>query len=271
MIRLLRLPALSLLSLLVAAPAYAATCGNDGTSFQLWLSAFKREAAGDGISPRALSALDGVDYDRSVVSLDRTQSRTFKQSFEQFASTRVTQGRLSRAQSLMRQHAGLLKRIEGQYGVPAPVLVAIWGLETDFGANMGKHNALRALATLAYDCRRSEFFTNQLLSALRILSRGDLSPDEMRGAWAGELGQTQFLPTSYEKFAVDFDGNGRRDLIRSTADVLASTANYLRGYGWRAGAGWNEGEPNYAVLREWNKSQVYAKTIGLFASRLGPT
>jgi lytic murein transglycosylase len=252
-------------------PATAAPCGSDGAGFQAWLSAFSREAAGEGISPRALSALAGIEYDRSVVSLDRRQGGTFKQSFEQFASTRVTAGRIARAQSLMRQHAALLKRIEGQYGVPAPILVAIWGLETDFGANMGKHNALRALATLAYDCRRSEFFTGQLLSALRILSRGDLSAGEMRGAWAGELGQTQFLPTSYEKFAVDFDGDGRRDLIRSTADVLASTANYLRGYGWRAGAGWDEGEPNYAVLREWNKSQVYARTIGLFASRLGPT
>jgi len=268
MIRLLSLPALSLVAALSTS---AAPCGNDGAGFQAWLSAFSREAASDGISSRALAALNGLDYDRSVVSLDRRQGGTFKQSFEQFASTRVTQGRISRGQSLMRQHAALLKRIEGQYGVPAPVLVAIWGLETDFGANMGKHNALRALATLAYDCRRSEFFTRELRSALQLVARGDLSVAEMRGAWAGELGQTQFLPSSYEKFAVDYDGNGRRDLIRSTPDVLASTANYLRGYGWRSGAGWNEGEPNYAVLREWNRSQVYAKTIGLLASRLGPT
>jgi lytic murein transglycosylase len=271
MIRLPCLPALPLLILLTANPVHAAPCGNDGAGFQAWLSSFTRSASADGVSARALAALDGLEYDRSVVSLDRRQGGTFKQSFEQFSSTRVTQGRISRGQALMRQHAGLLKRIEGQYGVPAPVLVAIWGLETDFGANMGKHNALRALATLAYDCRRSEFFTRELRSALQILSRGDLSAGEMRGAWAGELGQTQFLPSSYEKFAVDYDGNGRRDLIRSTADVLASTANYLRGYGWRAGAGWNEGEPNHAVLREWNKSQVYAKTIGLLASRLDPT
>ena len=271
MIRLLRLPALSLLVTLSAHPARAAPCGNDGAGFQAWLSAFTREAAADGVSGRVLAALNGLDYDRSVVSLDRRQGGTFKQSFERFASTRVTQGRIARGQSLMRQHAALLKRIEGQYGIPAPILVAIWGLETDFGANMGKHNALRALATLAYDCRRSEFFTRELRSALQILARGDLSAAEMRGAWAGELGQTQFLPSSYEKFAVDFDGNGRRDLIRSTHDVLASTANYLRSYGWRTGAGWNEGEPNFAVLREWNKSQVYAKTIGLLASRLGPT
>jgi lytic murein transglycosylase len=249
-------------------PAAAARCGNDGSGFQTWLSAFEREAAASGISPRAIAALDGLSYDQSVVSLDRRQGRTFKQSFEQFAATRVTQGRVQRGRGLMQRHGALLSRIEQQFGVPGEVVVAIWALETDFGANMGKHNALRALATLAYDCRRSEFFTGQLLDALRIVGRGDLSASEMRGAWAGELGQTQFLPSSYMKFAVDFDGNGRRDLIRSTADVLASTANYLRGYGWRAGAGWDEGEPNHAVLREWNRSQVYAKTIALLANRL---
>ena len=251
-----------------SAPALAATCGNDGAGFPAWLPAFQREAAAQGISPRAVAALDGLSYDRSVVSLDRRQGATFKQSFEQFAGTRVTQPRIQRGRQLLRQHAALLGRIEKQFGVPPPVVVAIWGLETDFGANMGKHNALRALATLAYDCRRSEFFARELIEALRIVERGDLGVDDMRGAWAGELGQTQFLPSSYTKFAVDFDGNGRRDLIRSTADVLASTANYLRGYGWRAGAGWDEGEPNHAVLREWNRSQVYAKTIALFATRL---
>jgi lytic murein transglycosylase len=248
--------------------ALAATCGNDGAGFQAWRAAFEREAATAGIAPRAIAALDGLSYDQSVVSLDRRQGRTFKQSFENFAATRVTQARIQRGRGLIQRHGALLNRIEQQFGVPAEVVVAIWGLETDFGANMGKHNALRALATLAYDCRRSEFFTGQLLDALRIIARGDLSPGEMRGAWAGELGQTQFLPSSYVKFAVDFDGNGRRDLIRSTADVLASTANYLRGYGWRAGAGWDEGEPNHPVLREWNRSQVYAKTIALLANRL---
>jgi lytic murein transglycosylase len=165
----------------------------------------------------------------------------------------------------------LLNRIEQQFGVPAEVVVAIWGLETDFGANMGKHNALRALATLAYDCRRSEFFTGQLLDALRIIARGDLSPGEMRGAWAGELGQTQFLPSSYLKFAVDFDGNGRRDLIRSVPDVLASTANYLKSYGWQRGQPWTEGSANFAVLKEWNKAAVYQRTIALFAARLAET
>ena len=122
--------------------------------------------------------------------------------------------------------------------------------------------------TLAHDCRRTERFQNELISALKILDRGDLTLSEMRGAWAGELGQTQFLPSSYLKYAVDFDGNGKRDLIRSVPDVLASTANYLRGYGWQRGGSWQEGSANFNVLKEWNKSSVYQKTISYFATQL---
>jgi membrane-bound lytic murein transglycosylase B len=151
------------------------------------------------------------------------------------------------------------------------VIVAIWGLETDFGTGTGRRPAIPALATLAHDCRRSAMFQAELMAALRIIDRGDLSPAEMRGAWAGELGQTQFLPSSYLKFAVDFDGNGRRDLIRSVPDALASTANYLKGYGWQRAGPWTEGTPNFAVLREWNKAAVYQKTIALFATRLEPS
>jgi lytic murein transglycosylase len=168
----------------------------------------------------------------------------------------------------MKQYARVFDRIEQQFGVPASILVAIWGLETDFGANSGKVPTIRALATLAYDCRRSAMFTAELLDALRIVERGDMSPSEMRGAWAGEIGQTQFMPSSYIKFAVDYDGNGRRDLIRSVPDVLASTANYLQGYGWQPGQPWTEGSANFAVIQQWNKSEVYSKTVAYFATRL---
>src|SRR5205814_6953926 len=120
----------------------------------------------------------------------------------------------------------------------------------------------------AYDCRRPEKFRPELFDALRIVARGDMSAAEMRGAWAGEIGQTQFMPSSYLKFAVDYDGNGRRDLIRSVPDVLASTANYLKGYGWRRGESWIAGSHNFEVLLQWNKSQVYSKTIAYFATRL---
>src|SRR5947199_8772855 len=126
---------------------------------------------------------------------------------------------------MLKRYGSILEQIEEHFGVPGPVLVAIWGLETDFGVNQGRFSTIRSLATLAYDCRRAEKFRAELLDALRIADRGDMSANEMRGAWAGELGQTQFLPSSYMKFAVDFDGNGHRDLIHSSPDALASTAN----------------------------------------------
>ena len=176
--------------------------------------------------------------------------------------------RLTRGANMMKQYGSVLGRIEQSYGVPGEVLVAIWGLETDFGVNTGKFATLRSLATLAYDCRRSEMFRAELMDALRIVERGDLAASEMRGAWAGEIGQTQFMPSSYLKFAVDFDGNGRRDLLRSAPDVLASTANYLASYGWQRGKDWEAGSPNFVVIQQWNKSEVYAKTIAYFASQL---
>ncbi|WP_029348899.1 lytic murein transglycosylase [Bosea sp. 117] len=253
----------TLLLSLLAAPAFAAQCGNDASGFNAWLAAFRQEAAGQGISPSALRALDGVGYDTGVIRLDRNQKH-FSVSFEQFVANRVGAGRVNKARSLMKSQAALLSRIEQQYGVPGSVLVAIWGMETDFGANQGSKPIFGSLATLAYDCRRSAFFTGQLLDALRVYQRGDLSLGEMRGAWAGELGQTQFMPTSYYRFAVDFDGNGRRDLIRSVPDVLASTANYLRGYGWSGKSPAN----NMGALAGWNKAGVYQKAIVYFASKL---
>ena len=176
--------------------------------------------------------------------------------------------RLARGANMLKQYGSVLARIEQTYGVPGEVLVAIWGLETDFGVNIGKFPTLRSLATLAYDCRRADLFKAELMDALRIIERGDIAPQDMRGAWAGEIGQTQFMPSSYIKFAVDFDGNGRRDLLRSAPDVLASTANFLSSYGWQRGKDWEPGSANFAVIQQWNKSEVYAKTIGYFATQL---
>jgi lytic murein transglycosylase len=245
--------------------ARAATC-NDPSGFPAWIDGIRREAAAQGISPRGLAALDGVAYDAGVVSRDRRQG-VFRQSFEQFAG-RMVPPRLPRGAQMMTRHAALLARIERDYGVPGAVVVAIWGLETDFGADIGRFPTIRALATLAYDCRRPEKFRPELFDALRIVARGDMSAAEMRGAWAGEIGQTQFMPSSYLKFAVDYDGNGRRDLVRSVPDALASTANYLRGYGWQRGAPYGPGSPNFEVILAWNKAQVYARTIAYFAERL---
>ncbi len=256
---------LALAATLLASPALAATC--EQGSFESWLETFKREAAAQGISqPTLAAALDGVSYDQRVIALDRGQ-KVFKQTFEEF-SGRMVPPRLAKAKEKLLAHARVLDRIEQQFGVPGAIVVAIWGLESDFGANIGKLPVFGSLATLAYDCRRTALFEAELIDALRIVERGDLSPAEMRGAWAGEMGQTQFMPSSYVKYAVDFDGNGKRDLLRSASDVLASTANYLRGYGWRRGEPWGEGSANFQVLLQWNKSEVYTRTVAYFASRL---
>nr|WP_245276415.1 lytic murein transglycosylase [Methylocapsa aurea] len=248
------------------APLHAATC-RDPAGFEAWLASFKREAAAQGISESAISALDGIAYDPSIVSKDHGQ-HVFRQSFEQFSARMVNSYRLRKGASLIKQYASTFNRIEQTYGVPAAIIVAIWGLETDFGAVNGDVPTLRALATLAYDCRRTDRFQAEFMDALRLVQRGDLAPSAMRGAWAGELGQTQFMPSSYLKYAVDFDGDGRRDLIHDVPDVLASTANYLKGYGWQRGAGWAPGQPNFAVIKEWNKADVYSRTIALFATKL---
>ena len=261
----LRAFALSTLLTISAAPVFAAPCGTG--SFEAWLEDFKKEAAAKGISQTAIAAgLNGVALDKGVLTRDQSQ-KVFSQSFEEF-SGRMVPPRLARGSNMLKQYGSVLGRVEQTYGVPGEMLVAIWGLETDFGVNTGKFPTMRSLATLAFDCRRSDMFKAELIDALRIVERGDLAPQEMRGAWAGEIGQTQFMPSSWIKFAVDFDGNGRRDLIKSAPDVLASTANFLASHGWQRGKDWEPGSANFAVIQQWNKSEVYAKTIGYFASQL---
>ncbi len=256
------------MALAMATPAFAARCGRGSDGFEDWLGAFKQEAASAGISRSVIeSALGNVSYDEDVISHDRGQ-RAFGQSFATFSSRHITAFGLKKGKAMMQRYASPLDRIEQRYGVPGAVLVAIWGLETGYGSVTGKFETFSALATLAYDCRRSDKFHEELIAALKIVQRGDLSPGEMRGAWAGEIGQTQFMPTSYLKYATSIAGGNSGDLIRSPADALASTANYLRAHGWQKGAGWDEGQANYAVLLEWNAASVYAKTIALFADKL---
>jgi len=254
-------------ALMTAAPALAAQCNPPG-GFPAFIAAFRQEAAAQGISRRGLAALDGVALDPAVLAADRRQ-HVFKQTFEQFSARMISRDRLVKGARNMQRYAVVLRRMEQRFGVPAPVVIAIWGLETDYGVNQGRLSVVRSAATLAYDCRRSEKFQGELADALRIIDRGDMTSAEMRGQWAGEIGQTQFLPSSYYQYAVDFDGDGRRDLVRSAPDVLASTANYLRAKGWQPGQGWGPGEPNFAVIKEWNKADVYARTIALFADKLG--
>ena len=254
---------------MVAASAQAAQCGRGPDGFDSWLEGFKQEAAQAGISRSVISrALDNASYDENVISHDRGQ-RAFGQSFATFSSRHITAYGLKKGRSLLRRYAEPLQEIEQRYGVPGQVLVAIWGLETGFGSTTGKFDTLSALATLAYDCRRSEKFHEELIAALKIIQRGDLSPGEMRGAWAGEIGQTQFMPTSYLKYATSIGGGNAGDLIHSPEDALASTANYLHAKGWQRGQGWDEGQPNFQVLLQWNAATVYSRTIGLFADKIG--
>jgi lytic murein transglycosylase len=264
--RLVKLISAAVLTSVFSLPAVAATCNPPG-GFAVFITEFKREAASKGVSPRGLSALNGVTVDESVLAADKRQG-VFKQTFEEFSGRMISRDRMTKGLRLMQTHAATLRKVEQQFGVPAAVVVAIWGLETDFGVSVGKKEVIRSVATLAFDCRRTDMFQAQLTDALRIVDRGDLTPAEMRGDWAGDFGQTQFLPSAYYKYAVDFDGDGRRDLVHSVPDVLASTANYLKGYGWKAGQRWNEGDPNFEAIRGWNKAMVYAKTIAAFAERL---
>jgi lytic murein transglycosylase len=254
-------------ALLFVSPSYAARCGGN---FNTFVQSFSQEAAAAGISQDVISsALGGVQQDGGVLAFERRQRYTFNKTFEQYVATRVGPGRINGGRAMLQRHAALLAKIEQQYGVPRQILVAIWGLETDFGkGDMGKLPVFRVLATLAHDCRRTDLFQGELLAALKIVQRGDLAISDMIGAYAGEIGQTQFLPSSYIKYGVDFDGNGHVDLRHSVADVLASTANLLHTNGFKMGAPYGEGTANFEAMREWNRAVIYRKTIGYFADQL---
>jgi lytic murein transglycosylase len=214
-------------------------CRNTG-SFESWLDGFRKEAVANGISRATVAAaLEGVTLDSSVIARDRKQG-FFAQSFLSFSGKLISKNRIDNGLARLRQHRDLFARVEKQYGVPGPVIAAFWALESDYGAEMGKLPVLRSLATLAYDCRRGEMFRAELMDALRIIDRGDLAPEEMIGPWAGELGHMQFLASHYHKYAVDYDGDGRRNLIKSVPDVVATTANFLSQLGWQRGEPWLE-------------------------------
>ncbi|WP_239025169.1 lytic murein transglycosylase [Rhodoligotrophos defluvii] len=232
-----------------------AACQNTG-SFDSWLRQFKQEAVAQGVSPQVVSsALDGITFDQSVINSDRGQS-VFAQSFITFVDRLVSKNRMDRGKQLLGKYKAYFDRAQREFGVPGPVIVAFWGLETDFGGNLGNKQTLRSLATLAYDCRRPEKFREELLAALKIIERGDLKPEQMRGPWAGEMGQTQFLASTYLKYAVDYDGDGRRDLINSVPDVIGSTANYLNALGWKANQPWLQ-EVRVPGNMPWHESDLH--------------
>lgn len=231
--------AVALTVLVCTQPAEAAPRCRNTHNFDVWMAAFKKEALSKGITQQTISAaLDGITFDPAIIKRDSGQA-VFQQSFLQFAGRMTAAGRYQNGLKQLKAQAPLLARIEQATGVPPAVVVALWGLESDYGAYKGGiYQIIRSVATLAYDCRRPDFFREQLMGALRIVQRGDLRPDQMIGNWAGELGPTQFTPGDYFKHGLDFDGDGRVDMVHSVPDALASAANLMKSFGWQKGQPW---------------------------------
>lgn len=251
---------------LTAGVAEAARCGNSSGGFERWKKDFSREAKANGVGRKALSALAATRYSTRTIRADRGQ-KSFKLSLNQFMKKRGGAAIAQRGKKLKNQNGKLFASLERRYGVPPGPLIAIWGMETAFGGFMGDSNILSSVATLSYDCRRSAFFTDHLYAALRLVENGSLSPKAV-GAAHGEIGQTQFLPANVLNYGVDGDGNGRIDLIGSKADALASTANFLRANGWRAGGGYQPGQANFRALQAWNAAGVYQQAIAIIAAQI---
>jgi lytic murein transglycosylase len=247
-----------------------ANCQNTNGPFETWLGAFKAEAQKRGVRAQTLqSALAGITFDQQIIYIDRGQS-FFAQSFLDFQGKLASNNRLQNGQMQMKKHAGTFQRAEAEFGVPAAVITAFWALESDFGAGIGKRPVLRSLVTLAWDCRRSEMFREELHAALAIIDRGDLVPEEMISSWAGELGQTQFLPTHYLKNAVDYDGDGKRNLFKSAPDVIGSTGNFIRSLGWVKGQPWLE-EVRVPAQMPWEQAGLDVKQTRAAWTKLGVT
>ncbi|MEH7827218.1 lytic murein transglycosylase [Gemmobacter sp. JM10B15] len=250
---------------MLSGTALAAPCSNTGADYENWKPVMAQEAAAAGVGERGIAALMGSSYATKTIAADRNQ-KSFKYSLEKFlkvrgADTIVAQGRKRKA-----GNPGLYQNLEARFGVPAGVILAIHGMETAFGGFMGDSNVVSAIATLAYDCRRSDFFTPHLIAALMLVDQGAITTKTV-GAKHGELGHTQFLPGNALRYGVDGDGDGRIDLTKQ-ADALASTANFLAQKGWRPGAGYQEGEPNFAVIKEWNAATVYQQAIAIMGAKI---
>jgi membrane-bound lytic murein transglycosylase B len=242
----------------MSAAAQAASCGSTSAGFEAWKKQFAAEARGRGISPSAIEALMGASYSHATIGADRGQ-RSFKLSLEQFMAKRGGPAIAARGRALKQSQAAMFASIQQRYGVPPGPLLAIWGMETAFGAQRGNTNVLSAIATLAYDCRRSEFFTDQPYANLTLIDRGILSPST-RGAMHGEVGHTQFLPKNILNY-----GTGSLD---NAATALASTANFLKAHGWRAGAGYQPGQPNFGAIQAWNAASVYQRAIAIIGRQI---
>lgn len=257
--------AAGLLVAVMAAPAQAAKCGNTGAGFEAWKAAFAKEAAKAGIGKRGLAALAGTTYAKRTIAADRNQ-KSFKYTLAKFMKLRGADTIVAQGRKRIAKNPAFYARLETKYGVPAGVLVAIHGMETAFGGGMGNSNLISAAATLAYDCRRSDFFIPHILAGLKLVDSGAVSSKSI-GAKHGEWGHTQFLLGNVIKYGVDGNGDGRLDMTNLT-DALSSTANYLRQKGWKPGKGYQQGQPNFRVIQEWNAAGVYQKAIAIMAGKI---
>ncbi|WP_170782640.1 lytic murein transglycosylase [Ruegeria lacuscaerulensis] len=260
MFRLALLFALILPTLAIAAP-----CGDTSADFEAWKKDFAKQAKRAGVKKKGLQALAQTTYATRTIAADRNQ-KSFKYSLDKFmqvrgADTIVAQGRRRKA-----RNPQFYAALERQYGVPAGVLIAIHGMETGFGGFMGDSQVVSAITTLAYDCRRSEFFIPHAIGALKLVDQGSITT-ATRGAKHGELGHTQFLPGNALNYGVDATGDGKVDFYNMT-DALASTANFLRKKGWKPGRGYQQGQPNFAVIQQWNAATVYQQSIAIMAARI---
>ncbi|WP_170414382.1 lytic murein transglycosylase [Ruegeria atlantica] len=254
-----------LIALSLPALASAAPCGNNSSGFEAWKKDFARQAKRSGVKKNGLQALAQTQYATRTIAADRNQ-KSFKYSLDKFmrlrgADTIVAQGRKRKA-----RNPQFYAALERQYGVPAGVLIAIHGMETGFGNFMGDSQVVSAITTLAYDCRRSEFFIPHAIGALKLVDQGSITT-ATKGAKHGELGHTQFLPGNAMQYGVDATGDGRVDFYNMT-DALASTANFLRKKGWKPGRGYQQGQPNFAVIQQWNAASVYQQSIAIMAARI---
>ena len=238
--------------------ADAAQCGSTAAGFDAWKREFAEEARAKGAGGASIAALMQTNYATATIAADRSQ-RSFGLSLDQFLAKRGASTIVARGRSLKQSQAALFASIQQRYGVPPGPLIAIWGMETGFGSQRGNQNMLSSVATLAYDCRRSEYFTDQLYAALKLIDRGSLSAST-RGSMHGEIGQTQFLPKNILAYAT-----GNLDVA---ANALSSTANFLKAHGWRSGAGYQPGEAHFAAIQAWNAAQVYQQAIALMGRQI---
>jgi membrane-bound lytic murein transglycosylase B len=239
--------------------AGAAQCGSTADGFEAWKKHFADEARARGVSASTVAALTAASYSTATIAADRNQG-SMHLSLDQFLARRGGSGIVARGRALKQSDAALFASIQQRFGVPPGPLLAIWGMETGFGRSRGNQNTLSAVATLAYDCRRTAYFTEQLNATLTLIDRRILSAGT-RGSMHGEIGHTQFLPKNVLNYGVG--GN-----LDTAANALSSTANFLKSHGWRAGAGYQPGEANFAAIQAWNAAPVYQRAIALIGQQI---